>query len=221
MGRRSVPDSFVGTTVNRLTFIKRVGVDRNGFERWLFKCDCGGERVSFCGDVLSGKTKSCGCIYGRRSFGQGKTGRSKKRFYATWHDMMRRCFNCKYRHYKHWGGRGITVCAEWRNADTFIKWCEEINPRPGLTLDRIDNDGNYAPNNCRWVPMSVQAKNTRRNRFIEYRGEQYCITEFIKKFAVVDMSIVYRRMRNGMALLEAVFTPAYKVAEQAVLGGAK
>lgn len=109
-------------------------------------------------------TRSCGCLYQDRGRSRGLSRTHK--LYGTWANMMTRCYNPNFRQFKDWGGRGIAVCGRWRNARLFIEDIERLlGPRPaGLTLDRINNDGNYEPGNVRWATRTEQARNSRRCR---------------------------------------------------------
>jgi len=127
----------------------------------IFKCQyCGKEFTSMLYGIRIGETKSCGCYNKIKSITHGL---SKHRFYDTWKNMMRRCYKEYSESYKNYGGRGIRVCDEWLDdATNFIKWAEETHIE-GYSLDRIDNDGNYEPSNCRWASNIVQALNQRMN----------------------------------------------------------
>ena len=133
----------------------------------LYKCSfCDKEFEARTGDIKSGNTKSCGCLT------TATHGLRKHRMYSIWNNMMTRCYNMNTDEYKHYGGRGITVCERWHNIENFI---EDIYPsfEEGLTLDRINVDGNYEPDNCRWVDKSTQAQNTRKLKSTNtsgYRG---------------------------------------------------
>ena len=124
----------------------------------MLKCQyCGKEFEARVGSIKHGR-KSCGCIRGR----SGTHRLSKHRFYSTWKGMMRRCSDYQSEAYKNYGGRGITVCEEWIDTRTFIKWAEATHPNiEGYTLDRIDNDKGYSPENCRWATKQTQILNQR------------------------------------------------------------
>lgn len=131
---------------------------------WNCICDCGAERVVRQSNLISGSTKSCGCYMRDRVTKHGHCRKSKPGLitpeYEAWLSAKSRCRNPKYSKYEYYGGRGITICDEWVNS--FSSFFEHMGPRPdGHTLDRIDNDGNYEPGNCRWATWKQQAKNKR------------------------------------------------------------
>ena len=165
----------IDLTGNRYGKLVVIGFDCNqyysgkSFRKWLCKCDCG-NTISVLGQALKcGHTQSCGCL---KEKGNPTHGFAKKeRLYSIWRGIKIRCLNKNHKAYKYYGERGICVCDEWKNSYlVFKKWAlengyQEIilqNGNNKLTIDRIDNNGNYEPNNCRWVDMSVQNKNKRK-----------------------------------------------------------
>lgn len=133
-------------------------------------CDCGVKKKIIMRSILSGRTTSCGCI-GRESRIKSLTkhGDCGSSLYGVWSNMRRRCYDNKNEAYSRYGGRGISVCAEWMGDVGFIKfkeWAIKNGYRTNLTIDRINNDGNYEPNNCRWATMKIQMNNMSRNRRI-------------------------------------------------------
>lgn len=166
-----------GEKYGRLTAIKYVMSGRNRRSIWLFRCDCGNLVEKDLGDVRSGNTLSCGCIHreqlAERNRKNVKHGGDGTRLYFVWHHMKQRCLRPEDKSYARYGGRGITVCDEWVNDfAAFRDWAmangyDPDAPYGKCTLDRIDNDKGYSPENCRWVDFKTQARN-RRNGYEIY-----------------------------------------------------
>jgi hypothetical protein len=153
--------------MNRLTLVesKTKKIGRNLYSKYI--CSCGNERYYMERQVITGGIKSCGCLKKERiaklKFKDGLKAENLK-LYQVWASMRKRCNSEKDINFSKYGGRGISVCADWNTSfKSFYEWSINNGYNVGLSIDRINNDGNYAPENCRWTTFSVQAKNTRRS----------------------------------------------------------
>jgi len=163
---------ITGRVFGRWTVLSFAGSDDGAL--WLCRCACGAEKIIRATQLAAGLTKSCGCLrddvakvfhlkHGRsRNRGaHGADRRGRSRAYRAWGDMLQRCSNPNFRQFKDYGGRGITVCEEWKNSfENFLRDMGE--PPEGLSLDRIDNDGGYSADNCRWATRAQQQQNRRQ-----------------------------------------------------------
>jgi hypothetical protein len=172
-------------------------------QRWLFLCDCGNETEAVKNDVVSGHTQSCGCLHteitrqmGKQNAVHGHARRGKASSeYATWVTMRARCENPNVRGYQNWGGRGIRVCPRWNDFEAFFSDMG-LKPSPDHEIDRIDNDGNYEPSNCRWATPIEQANNMRSNRRITIGGREATIAEHARE-SNIDPDKLRNRIDRG------------------------
>lgn len=175
---------------------------KGGGYYWYFQCECGRTVCKPLNSVRSGLIKSCGCLR------HHKTG---TRLYNIWVAMRQRCKNDGKHWHDRWGNRGISVCDEWNDFRTFEKWALENGYEDNLTIDRIDNNGNYCPENCRWATYKEQSLNTSANRFVEIDGESRTVEQWCCLLGVVTPSTVYRRVRKaGWSFQKAITTPSQK-----------
>ena len=192
---------MIGQRFGKLVVVSRAENDKKGQARWLCQCDCGGSTITTRYNLITGQTKSCGCIL--RS---PKTTELDKRLSGVHSNMKARCNNPNNTHYRHYGGRGITVCEEWQHVDKFREWAYNNGYKPGLTIDRIDVNGNYEPSNCRWVTMQEQSYNRTDSHLITYKGETKCLAEWEKQLGI-DHRTILARLNNGWTVEQALFTP--------------
>ena len=158
-----------------------------------FLCYCGNIKEIPLRNVLSKNTKSCGCLRKENKY-NFKHGLKKHRLYNTYTGMIRRCHSKDDNNYKDYGGRGITVCDRWKDIKTFVSDMSSSH-KNGLTLDRIDNEGNYCKENCRWIAVKEQNRNMRTNHLITYRGKTKCLGEWSEILGMNRYTILYR-IRN-------------------------
>ena len=183
-----------GMRLGNLTVIGRApNAEGNSRARWLCKCDCGKTKI-MRGDVLRKGVTSCGCKT-RYKHG-GCVGGKVSRLYVIWRDMKSRCSNPKNNGYSDYGGRGISVCDEWYHSfENFQNWAKKNGYRDDLTIDRIDADGNYEPENCRWISNIKQQRNKRNTVFITANGICMCIPEWAEHLGV-PKSKLYKLYRQ-------------------------
>lgn len=191
---------------NRWTLIERVPKTRP--EKWLCRCDCGTEKIVLKQNITRGLSKSCGCygneVRGKSSITHNEASRYKKtKEYRIWTGMKVRCYNKACRAYSLYGGRGIKVCDRWMKYENFIEDMGRCPPGR-MSLDRIDNDGNYEKSNCRWTDQTTQANNARTNRHIFYDGRRQTMSMWSREIGVRPQLIAQRIDRDGWSIERAL-----------------
>ena len=153
---------LAGKQFGRLKVIERAETV-NKRTKWLCECDCGNEIIAEAYNLKSGHTQSCGCLQSEAASCANKThGMTRTRLYRIWNCMHNRCYRKSYHAFKHYGGRGIVVCDEWlHDFQAFYDWAIANGYKDDLSIDRIDPNKNYSPDNCRWATMAEQNKNKR------------------------------------------------------------
>ena len=208
-------DNFIGTRFGQLTVISPFESDLNGLSRWVCKCDCGNETVAYGTNLKRGLTTSCGCKRKEVTREEKTThGMYGTPLYHSWSGMLQRCKNSNDKLYYRYGGRGITVCEEWNDFENFYQWAIKNNYKPGLTIDRINNDDGYYPENCRWTDRITQGNNTSLNRRITYREITKTIAQWARLFKM-DYNTLYRHLaKNDMSDFEKHFNEEDNICEE-------
>ena len=177
---------------------------------WVCKCDCGNMKTVRSDSLLCGAIKSCGCIKRKQDEVNLTTNHRHKmsgtRIYLEWQGMKGRCYNKGSARYADWGGRGIEVCEQWRNSfESFYTWAMANGYQDNLTIDRIDNNGNYCPENCRWVGQQEQCRNRRSNINITIGNSTRTLMEWCEIFQVDYTNVNARYHRNKNATIDYLF----------------
>lgn len=212
MGKNKI---YIGERFGSLVVVEDKGIKKNanGYPHhiWLCQCDCGNIREAKSEYLNNGRTNNCGCLTSNKlSESSKKHGMVNTRLYRTWKHMKYRCHNPNEPKFYNYGGRGITVCDEWQTFTTFCEWALKNGYSDDLTLDRIDVNGNYEPNNCRWVDYKKQANNTRRNRNITYKGITKTLTEWGEFMGINASTLRYRLLNLNWSVEKALETPVIK-----------
>lgn len=192
---------------NGCTVLKRVE-NKGEHVCWLCVCKCGNEFVVRGTDIRTRNTKSCGCLNKKLAGDRArKHGNRNSRLYNIWNNMKMRCSNINSINYKNYGERGIKVCDEWFDSfENFYKWAMNSGYDNTLTLDRIDNDDDYKPNNCRWADYTQQERNRRNNHILEYNNEKHSIAEW-SDITGIPYSSLWSRIKKGWSVEKALTQP--------------
>jgi hypothetical protein len=202
---------LTGRKFGRLTVLSRAAV-KNDRTMWNCRCDCGLEHIAQSHHLLTGHTKSCGCATGTL-IAKSKICRTaeQRRLRHILYGMKQRCNNPENHAFQNYGGRGIKICNEWVNDfDSFYNWAVDNGYNNKLSIDRIDNDKGYSPDNCRWADKGVQGNNRRTNHTLTVNNKTLTLTEWAKKTGIKQPTI-RQRIKNGWYAEEAVgITPRKK-----------
>ena len=194
-----------GKKFGALTVVEEAG-RANKYVLWRCVCDCGRETLVRSSQLARGEIKSCGCK--AREYASVREtihGDARTRLYKIWHSMLYRCENHKAASFSIYGARGISVCDAWHDYLTFKNWALANGYNDALTIDRKDNDGNYSPENCRWVDRKTQARNTRRNVYLGGKTLVELCEEHGAKY-----SRVYSRIKRGVPIEKALASETYE-----------
>ena len=205
---------IAGVRSGRLVAVRPIGANGRGNVVWLCQCDCGGTKNVIAYRLKCGCIKSCGCIRREKLIERNrKHGRSKTPVYNIWAGIVRRCTKPSASRYSYYGGRGIKVCDRWLDFENFYK---DMGDRPTQKhqIDRIDNGGDYCPDNCRWATASQNARNRRSSRRINHLGENHSLTGWAEKFDKKPQTVIDRVTQLGWSIDEALSTESGKKIKQ-------
>lgn len=202
--------NLIGQKFGRWTVVARANNDKGGRARWICKCNCGNIKTVDGYSLRCGGSKSCGCllrqIASEISVTHGHARlRNVSKIYRTWQGVLKRCTNPNDTHYKYYGRRGITVCERWRKFENFLKDMGECPD--GHSIDRIDNDGNYCKENCRWATKTEQMRNMSTNHLITFRNKTQCLIAWSKELNINRMTLYNRVTRLKWPIEKALTTP--------------
>lgn len=218
-------DNLIGKRFGKLVVISK-GKKPNSKDNhayWICKCDCGNTTLVASNSLKLGRTTSCGC-YGvemrnkqggkNKIHGETYINKKKTKLYRTWANIKARCYNENNKSYVNYGYRGIKMCDEWKNDfSTFRDWSINNGYNDNLSIDRIDNNGDYTPENCRWTTTNVQQNNKRSNHIVIYNGKQYTVANLCKVLNI-PYGRTLDRINAGYTIEEAVqnikFSTHYK-----------
>ncbi len=200
---------LTGRRFNSLVVLRRAENALNGVARWECLCDCGNVTIVRGKNLKSGAVKSCGCR--RKTNPSSQThNMSKTRLYHEWASIKNRCYNKNLKTYKDYGGRGIEVCDEWKHSfEAFRDWAFENGYSDDLTIERINFDMNYCPENCKWIPFNEQQKNRRICYSIEYMGKTQNLTDWCRELNL-PFGVVHNRVKKlGWSFERAISEPVH------------
>jgi hypothetical protein len=201
---------LTGRRFGKLLVVQKGGVNDSHSVLWKCKCDCGNDKTASSIVLLQGYTKSCGCLRkettnpGNKTHGFSKKNGKRSKLYRVWANMKDRCFNTNSCNYSNYGARSISMDNDWVNSyETFHNWAMITGYMEGLSIDRIDNDGNYEPYNCKWSTIKEQSMNRRTNHVVEYENSKYTIGELSEKFNI-NLSTLSSRINRGYSVEQAI-----------------
>ncbi len=202
---------LTGKRVGNLTVVQRAENDKFGNTRWICRCDCGKTVIRHGHNLRDGKSLDCGCGLPRRmSVIATKHGGKGTRLYSIWIDMNRRCNDPKAPHYENYGGRGIRVCVAWSDFAVFREWANDNGYDDRLTIDRIDNNEGYSPENCRWTTIKTQENNRRNNTLLTLNKETRTLSQWAEITGIHRATISRRIFVYGWPVERALTEPVRK-----------
>lgn len=197
---------LTGMTFGRFTAIERDISYLKKDARWVCQCSCGAIKSVMALSLKNGSSSSCGCLRDELAKKRATThSLTKTPEHRTWGSMIQRCTNKNHHAFHNYGGRGIKICHQWRT--DFLQFLSDMGKRPeGTTLDRIDVNGDYEPSNCRWATETQQKNNRRDNRYIEWEGETYTLSNLARKYGLT-YNILFKRLNANTPIGKALTMP--------------
>ena len=196
---------LTGRKFGRLTVVGYAASMPNGQLKWHCRCECGATRVVYGVHLNRGKTRSCGCY--NNEVHSTLSGRSKGAAseYKTWSSMLNRCENPNAQEFDRYGARGIAVCDRWHDLECFL---QDMGRRPSSkhSIDRINNNGDYEPGNCRWATRQTQQNNLRSNRIVSFGGKSLTVAQWARDVGC-SWSVIFCRLERGWTVERALTQP--------------
>ena len=200
---------LTGQCFGNLTVRSRAGSTKNGKALWNCVCSCGNKTIAVSTDLLSGHTRSCGCK--KYESHNKRHGQTRTDIHQKWCQMRQRCYDPNCKPFKYYGAIGITVCPEWNNSfEDFRDWAYAHGYEEGLSLDRINNEMGYFPDNCRWVPKEKQSGNRRNNLMFSYNGKTQNLKAWCDELGLKYPVIYNRIRRDGYTFEQAITSKPYE-----------
>ena len=187
-----------GNKYGKLTVIEKVNKENKNITYWLCECECGNKKTISKPNLTTGHSKSCGCLAIESATGNKyglKHNESKTRLYFIWQSMKQRCYDKNVNGYKYYGLRGIEICNDWLDYEKFSEWSKGNGYKNNLSIDRIDVNGNYEPENCRFITAKQQNRNKTTSVFITYFGIKKCVSEW-SEILGIPQTTIHNRMKK-------------------------
>ena len=204
---------LTGQKFGRLTVV-RFGHKENGRKYYLCQCDCGNFKIVSNHSLKSGNTKSCGCLHKEILIQRNKDNRihhpENERLLRIWRAMLHRCYKETDEHYDYYGGRGIKVCDDWHDFETFQKWALANGYADNLTIDRLDGNKDYCPENCSWATMTVQNNHKSDTKWLTYKGKTQSLSDWCRELGLDYFRIKARLNSLGWSVEDAFEYGKYK-----------
>lgn len=203
MSKRTDVESLVGARFGMWCIVD-LAKSNNNKTMVRCVCDCGTYKDVNLQNILRGLSTGCGCRAREENRKKMTThGETSTKLHGVWTTMKNRCNNPNVKSYKDYGGRGIKVCSEWESFESFSAWAKANGYEEGLELNRLDNDGDYSPQNCRWDTKVVNMNNTRRTKRYIYNGKEYTVRE-LADISGLKPHLIYSRLKRGWSAEDAI-----------------